>query len=78
MTKLSLGLGLESVHWSMEEMHPQLVSGRKLQIMMMDVIVVLGGLLSLEKSLADLCKEIITLVQEGIHHVHPSGARRVW
>lgn len=59
--KLPLGPRLERVCRSMEETEPHPIPHRKLELVMVGVVVALGVLLNLEKTLANLHEEVVVV-----------------
>jgi len=70
--KLALGAWLQGLGGAMEKTQPHPIPNRELQLTMGGVIVLLGDLLRLEESLADLSQHLITITEEVVDGVDPS------
>ena len=69
--KLALGSRHQGLGGAMEKTQPHPIPNRELQLTMGGVIVLLGDLLRLEKSLADLGQHLVTITEEAVDGVGP-------
>ena len=69
--KLALGARLQGLGGAMEKTQPHPITHRELQLAMGGVVVLLGDLLRLEKSLADLGQHLVTITEEAVDGVGP-------
>jgi hypothetical protein len=60
-----------------EQAQPHPVAYLELLIAMIGIVVLLGDLLSLQQSLADLLEDLIPAGQQCIHHLRLGGSRLI-
>jgi len=76
--ELSLGTALQRVGRPVWQAEPDPITHRKLQLAAVNVVVVLGVLTSLEKTLADVDEEGVTVTEKRVGRVRLGRAGGVW